>query len=78
MLVHEINYSYNQSLNHYSNNFININTYTLGPMCMYACNKLYKKAHTLVLGGEASRVKLTTPPKGTRVVLPLVLYDILK
>ena len=30
-------------------------------------NKFYKKVRTLVLGGEAGRVKLTTPPKGIEV-----------
>ena len=43
-------------------------------MCSVVSNKFYKKVRTLVLGGVAGRVKLTTVPKGIRVVLPLVLY----
>ena len=43
-------------------------------MCSVLSNKFYKKVRTLVLGGVAGRVKLTTATKGIRVVLPLVLY----
>ena len=43
-------------------------------MCSVLSNKFYKKVRTLVLGGVAGRVKLTTAPKGIGVILPLVLY----